>query len=288
MTYMSPTSADSDGQQNPEVSAACCPPSYRPPANCCCPGPQGPQGPQGCPGPQGPRGAVGPQGPKGEPGTMGPVGPIGPQGIMGPTGPTGATGATGAGVAGPTGATGSTGPTGPTGATGATGAGIAGPTGATGSTGPTGPTGATGVLPYPTSGNLYSITAQTLAPTGYYTPVSLTISTPYYINLESDGYTVTVQKQGLYYITYSITPSTGANANANVAVLLPNGGSVPTALLISNRPMLTNNTSVTAGFIATLAAGEQIFLGVWSNETVTLPGNAKRWANATLSIVQVG
>ena len=276
MTYMSPTSADSDGQQNPEVSAACCPPSYRPPANCCCPGPQGPQGPQGCPGPQGPRGAVGPQGPKGEPGTIGPVGPIGPQGIMGPTGPTGATGATGAGVAGPTGATGSTGPTGPTGATGATGAGV------------TGPTGATGALPYPTSGNLYSITAQTLAPTGYYTPVSLTLSTPYYINLESDGYTVTVQKQGLYYITYSITPSTGANANANVAVLLPNGGSVPTALLISNRPMLTNNTSVTAGFIATLAAGEQIFLGVWSNETVTLPGNAKRWANATLSIVQVG
>ena len=262
MTYMSPTSADSDGQQNPEVSAACCPPSYRPPANCCCPGPHGPQGPQGCPGPQGPRGAVGPQGPKGEPGTIGPVGPIGPQGIMGPTGPTGATGATGAGVAGPT--------------------------GATGSTGPTGPTGATGALPYPTSGNLYSITAQTLAPTGYYTPVSLTLSTPYYINLESDGYTVTVQKQGLYYITYSITPSTGANANANVAVLLPNGGSVPTALLISNRPMLTNNTSVTAGFIATLAAGEQIFLGVWSNETVTLPGNAKRWANATLSIVQVG
>lgn len=163
-----------------------------------------------------------------------------------------------------------------------------GVTGPTGATGVTGPTGATGALPYPTSGNLYSIVSQTMEPSGYYTPVPLTISTPYYINLEDDGYTVTVQKQGLYLITYSITPSTGANANANVALLLPKGGSVPTAFLLSNRPMTMNNVTVTSSFVASLSAGEQLFLGVWSTETVTIAENAKRWVNAMLSIVQVG
>lgn len=215
---------------------------------------------------------------------MGATGPTGAAGVTGPIGPTGAAGADG--LTGPTGAAGPAGATGATGPIGATGpVGVTGPTGATGATGPTG---ATGTLPYPTSGNLYSIVAQTLEPTGYYTPVPLTISTPYYIKLESDGYTITVQKQGLYFITYSITPSAGANANANVALLLPNGGSVPTAFLLSSRPMTTNNTSVTASFVASLPAGEQLFLGVWSSEAVTLPYNSKRWANATVSIVQVG
>lgn len=99
---------------------------------------------------------------------------------------------------------------------------------------------------------------------------------------------MTVQKQGLYFITYSIIPSAGANANANVALLLPKGGSVPPALLLSNRPMTMNNVEVTSAFVATLAAGEQLFLGVYSSETVILSENAKRWANALLSIVQVG
>ena len=262
-------------------------------------GPTGSTGPAGPTGPTGSTGTVGPTGPTGSTGAVGPTGPTGSTGAVGPTGPTGSTGVTGptgptgsTGAVGPTGPTGSTGVTGPTGSTGVTGptgpTGITGPTGPTGVTGPTGPTGPTGTLPYPTSGNLYSIISQTIAPTGYYVPVPLTISTPYYINLESDGYTITVQKQGLYFITYSITPSTGANTNASVALLLPKGGSVPTALLPSHRPMLTNNTSVTAGFVASFTAGEQLFLGVWSTETVTLPYNAKRWANAILSIVQVG
>lgn len=247
-------------------------------------GATGAAGLTGVTGPTGPTGAIGTAGPTGPTGVTGATGPTGLSGITGPTGPTGATGLSGA--VGPTGATGLSGATGPTGATGAIG--TAGPTGPTGVTGATGPTGPTGTLPYPTSSNFYSIISQTIEPTGYYVPVPLTISTPYYINLESDGYTITVQKQGLYFITYSITPSTGANANASVALLLPNGGSVPTALLLSHRPMLTNNTSVTAGFVATLTAGEQLFLGVWSAETVTLPYNTTRWANATLSIVQVG
>lgn len=172
------------------------------------------------------------------------------------------------------------------GATGATGPAGIGITGATGVTGPTGPTGATGALPYPTSADFYSIIAQTLAPTGIgrFTPVPLTISTPYYINLEDDGYTITIQKQGLFLITYSITPSAGANANASVALGQTRGG----ILLLSHRPMIANNTSVTGSFVATLGAGEQLYLGVSSTETVTLPGNAKRWANATLSITQVG
>lgn len=149
---------------------------------------------------------TGATGPAGE---AGPVGATGPAGITGPVGATGVTGPAGAtGVTGPAGATGVTGPTGVTGVTGATGPiGITGPTGATGVTGPTGPT---GKLPYPTSGSLYSNTAQSLPPSQNYTPVSFTLVTPYYVRLEEDGYTFTVQNQGLYYINYSITPATGA------------------------------------------------------------------------------
>lgn len=137
-------------------------------------------------------------------------------------------------------------------------------------------------------GNFYSIVSQTLEPGTYYTPVPLSLSTRYYASLESDGYTMTIQKQGVFLITYSITPSAVANANASVALLDPNGGSMPTVLMLSHRPMITNNNNVTAGFIASLPEGQQLFLGVWSNETVTLPENAKRWANVTISIVQVG
>lgn len=217
----------------------------------------------------------------------GPTGPTGSTGAPGVTGSTGPSGATG--VTGPTGSTGATGVTGPTGSTGATGStGPAGVTGATGSRGPTGPTGPTGTLPYPTSGSLYSTTAQTLTPTGNYAPVSFELVTPYYVSLAEDGYTVTVQNQGLYYINYSITPATGANANANVALLLPRGGSTPTAQLLSTRPMTTNNTNLSAGFMATLAAGEQLFLGVRSSETVTLAASPSLITNATLTIYQVG
>lgn len=196
-------------------------------------------------------------------------------GAQGATGPTGADGATGV--------TGPTGPVGPAGVTGATG--VTGPTGPKGATGPTGPTGS---RPYPTSGSLYSNTAQTLAPSQNYTPVPLTLVTPYYVNLEEDGYTVTVQRQGLYYINYSITPATGANTNSEIALALPKGGSVPTALLLSIRPMTANNVNVSAGCMATLAAGEQIFLGVRSTETVTLAASSTRVPNATLTIFQVG
>lgn len=223
-------------------------------------------------------------------GPMGPMGPTGSTGLSGATGATGVTGPTGAtGITGPTGVTGVTGVTGSTGVTGPTGTtGITGPTGATGVTGPTGPTGATGELPYPTFGNFYSIVSQTMAPGQYYTPVPVSISTRYYANLESDGYTMTIQKKGLFLVTYSITPSAGANANASVALLDPNGGSVPTILLLSHRPMMTNNTTVTAEFVASFPEGQQLFLGVWSNEAVTVSENAKRWANVLISIVQVG
>lgn len=214
----------------------------------------------------------GEEGPAGIAGEMGPVGPAGPAGETGRSGPTGPAGETGpAGIMGPTGATGRTGET--------------GPTGPAGVTGPTGPTGA---LPYPTSGSLYSNTAQTLAPSQNYTPVPLTLVTPYYVKLEDDGYTITVQKQALYYINYSITPATGANSNSEVALALPRGGSVPTALLLSIRPMTANNVNISAGCMATLAAGEQIFLGVRSAETVTLAARPTRVPNATLTIFQVG
>lgn len=293
-------------------------------SHCCRRGPTGPMGPRGCPGPQGVPGCQGIPGTTGPTGATGrgvvirstttvspdepasvidigneslaildfsiPRGATGATGATGSTGAAGATGSTGAtgitGPAGPAGSSGATGNTGPTGATGATGA--TGSRGATGPTGSTGPTGPTGTLPYPTSGSLYSTTAQTLAPTENYAPVSFKLVTPYYVSLAEDGYTVTVQNQGLYYINYSITPATGANANANVALLLPRGGSTPTAQLLSTRPMTANNTNISAGFMATLAAGEQLFLGVRSTETVTLAASPSLVTNATLTIYQVG
>ena len=107
------------------------------------------------------------------------------------------------------------------------------------------------------------------------------------MSLGEDGYTVTVRDQGLYYINYSVTPSTGANASASVAVLLPRGSTTPSAQLLSTRSMTQNNANVSAGFMATLAAGEQLFLGIWSSETVTLAKSTKLVTNATLTIYQV-
>lgn len=319
MEFNSSSQAQNHLQERGNCGCNCC---QEP---CCCPnrGPTGPTGPRGCPGPQGPQGlpgfpgpmgpagldgatgatglagstgatgVTGPSGPTGAPGVTGATGPTGASGVTGPTGAPGVTGATG--PSGPTGAPGVTGATGPTGVTGATGpAGPIGPTGATGVTGPTGPTGRTGptgptgTMPYPTSGSLYSNTAQTLAPSQNYTPVPLTLVTPYYVNLEDDGYTLTVQKQGFYHINYSITPATGANTNSEVAIALPKGGSAPSALLLSVRPMTANNVNVSAGCMASLAAGEQIFLGVRSTETVTLAASPSRVPNATLLIFQVG
>lgn len=271
MEFNSSSQAQNHLQERGNCGCNCC---QEP---CCCPnrGPTGPTGPRGCPGPQGPQGL---------PGFPGPMGPAGFDGATGATGPAGSTGATGVtGPSGPTGAPGVTGATGPTGAPGVTGA--TGPTGPTGRTGPTGPT---GTMPYPTSGSLYSNTAQTLAPSQNYTPVPLTLVTPYYVNLEDDGYTLTVQKQGFYHINYSITPATGANTNSEVAIALPKGGSAPSALLLSVRPMTANNVNVSAGCMASLAAGEQIFLGVRSTETVTLAASPSRVPNATLLIFQVG
>lgn len=237
--------------------------------------PRGATGPAGNTGSQGPVGVTGATGPQGERGDQGPKGDQGPEGPRGPQGPQGQPGDIG--PTGPQGVTGATGITGPT-----------GPTGATGVTGPTGPKGATGTLPYPTSGSLYSNTAQSLEPNQNYTPIPFTLVVPYYVSLGEDGYTVTVQNQGLYYINYSITPATGANANASVALMLPRGGSVPTAQLLSIRPMTENNINLSAGFMATLAAGEQLYLGVSSTETVTLAASPRRIPNATLTIFQVG
>lgn len=280
MEFNSSSQAQNHLQERGNCGCNCC---QEP---CCCPnrGPTGPTGPRGCPGPQGPQGLPGfpgPMGPAGFDGATGATGPAGSTGATGATGPSGSTGAPGA--TGPTGVTGATGPAGPTGPTGATG--VTGPTGPTGRTGPTGPT---GTMPYPTSGSLYSNTAQTLAPSQNYTPVPLTLVTPYYVNLEDDGYTLTVQKQGFYHINYSITPATGANTNSEVAIALPKGGSAPSALLLSVRPMTANNVNVSAGCMASLAAGEQIFLGVRSTETVTLAASPSRVPNATLLIFQVG
>lgn len=213
--------------------------------------------------PTSPAGLVGSPGASGSAGAAGATGPAGP---AGPTGPTGANGVAGA-----------IGPTGPTGAHGATGA-----------TGATGPIGPTVVLPYPASASLAGITAQTLAPNGHYTPVHLTLYTPYDVKLEDDGYTITLLRDGLYLVSYAVIPSAGANEDASAALLLPKGGKVPPVLLLSNRPMAANEVCVSASFVAPFTSGEQLFLGINSSETVLLSAHAKHAANATLCIVQVG
>ena len=279
-----------------ECCNECCEPVG---CECCCRGPRGPrgfrgfagedgmEGPIGATGPNGntgPAGATGPTGNPGPTGVPGSTGPTGPAGVTGVTGSTGLPGITGAtGVTGATGATGSIGLTGPTGPTGATGV-----TGPTGITGPTGPTGATGVIPYPAYGTFNSRTAQTLTPTNTYVPVQLIRDGYYQIQMESDGTTITVLERGVYVISYTIIVSSGAAASANVGILNPKGGSIPTLYLSSNRPLNYNNTFVTASFVGPLAAGDQLALGVYSPLTVELVYNNRYSANASVTVFRIG
>lgn len=219
-----------------------------------------------CRGPRGFRGFTG------EPGATGPVGPTGPIGITGATGPMG--------INGVTGATGPAGPMGPTGMTGATG-----PAGVTGATGPTGPTGS---RPYPVYGTFNSRTAQTLTPTGTYVPVQLIRDGYYQTRLEDDGTTITILEKGVYVVSYVINVSSGANASANVGILNPKGGSLPTLYLSSNRPLNYNNTDVSGSFTGPLSAGDQLALGVYSSQTVELSYNNRYSANASVMVFQIG
>lgn len=257
---------------------------------CCCRGPRGPRGFRGF---AGEPGATGPMGMTGPAGVTGPMGPTGPMGITGATGPAGEPGATGpmgisgvTGPIGPTGVTGATGPAGPTGATGPTG--MTGPTGPAGVTGVTGPTGPTGVRPYPVYGTFNSRTAQTLTPTGTYVPVQLIRDGYYQTRLEDDGTTITILEKGVYVVSYVINVSSGANASANVGILNPKGGSLPTLYLSSNRPLNYNNTDVSGSFTGPLSAGDQLALGVYSSQTVELSYNNRYSANASVMVFQIG
>lgn len=226
----------------------------------------------------------GPRGPRGFRGFAGEPGATGPMGITGPTGPTGITGATGpAGVTGATGPMGITGVTGPIGATGVTGA--TGPAGVTGATGVTGPT---GIRPYPVYGTFNSRTAQSLSPTGTYVPVQLIRDGYYQTKLEDDGTTITILEKGVYVVSYVINVSSGANASANVGILNPKGGSLPTLYLSSNRPLNYNNTDVSGSFTGPLSAGDQLALGVYSSQTVELSYNNRYSANASVMVFQIG
>lgn len=194
------------------------------------------------------------------------------------TGPTGATGPIG--PQGPQGQQGYHGPTGPTGER--------GPMGYPGNTGPTGPTGATGVMPYPAYGTFNSRSAQILTPTGTYVPVQLIRDGYYQTRLESDGSTITVLEKGVYLISYTITVSSGAAATANVGILNPKGGSLPTLYLASNRPLNVNDSLVSGSFTAPLVAGDQLALGVYSPQTVELVYNGRYSANASVMVCQIG
>lgn len=224
---------------------------------CCCRGPRGPRGFRGATGSTGPVGPTGMMGPAGSTGSTGPMGPMGPIGLTGAMGPAGSTG--------PTGATGMTGPTGPTGAT-----------------------GPTGIRPYPVYGTFNSRTAQSLTPTGTYVPVQLIRDGYYQTRLEDDGTTITILEKGVYVVSYTINVSSGANASANVGILNPKGGSLPTLYLSSNRPLNYNNTDISGGFTGPLSAGDQLALGVYSSQTVDLVYNNRYSANASVMVFQIG
>lgn len=202
----------------------------------------------------------GPRGPRGFRGFAGEPGATGPMGITGPTGPTGMSGATG-------------------------------PAGATGPIGPTGMRGATvptGIRPYPVYGTFNSRTAQSLSPTGTYVPVQLIRDGYYQTKLEDDGTTITILEKGVYVVSYVINVSSGANASANVGILNPKGGSLPTLYLSSNRPLNYNNTDVSGSFTGPLSAGDQLALGVYSSQTVELSYNNRYSANASVMVFQIG
>lgn len=202
----------------------------------------------------------GPRGPRGFRGFAGEPGVTGPMGITGPTGPTGMSGATG-------------------------------PAGATGPIGPTGMRGATvptGIRPYPVYGTFNSRTAQSLSPTGTYVPIQLIRDGYYQTKLEDDGTTITILEKGVYVVSYVINVSSGANASANVGILNPKGGSLPTLYLSSNRPLNYNNTDVSGSFTGPLSAGDQLALGVYSSQTVELSYNNRYSANASVMVFQIG
>ena len=107
------------------------------------------------------------------------------------------------------------------------------------------------------------------------------------MRLESDGHTVTLLRTGFYAVIYSITPINGANTNAGVGVLLQNGA-VPSAITGSVKPMLINYACVSGSFLYPFTEGEQIFLGVYSPETVLLPVSPLQACNASMAIFQIG
>lgn len=108
------------------------------------------------------------------------------------------------------------------------------------------------------------------------------------MQMESDGTTITVLERGVYVISYTIIVSSGAAASANVGILNPKGGSIPTLYLSSNRPLNYNNTFVTASFVGPLAAGDQLALGVYSLLTVELVYNNRYSANASVTVFRIG
>lgn len=144
------------------------------------------------------------------------------------------------------------------------------------------------VQPTPAFGNFASTSAQFLTPSVNYTPVTLSAISSSGVTLEDDNYTVTVQRSGLYQISYSVTPASGANANASAAVLLPGNGNPPPTLPLSVRPLTVNGSAATATFLANLTAGERLFLGIRSTENVILNASPSGAPNATLTLLQVG
>ena len=259
----------------------CCPPPC--PAPCPIPGPAGPTGPTGPQGPIGPYGAgdrifirTTRTGEPGDPASVTDVtgSPTHVLDFVIPRGVTGATGATGpAGAAGVTGATGATGPAGAAGVTGATGA--------------TGPTGAAVVLT-PSFGNFFSNSAQTIPASESFEPVALMQDYAQDIELEPDGHTITILRDGIFEVHYGVTPASGTAQGSFAAIVEPQAGSPPPAVKVSARALSGDNQQVSGFFVTSYAKGSTIYLGVQSPSEITLAADSLSLAvNAYLNIVSL-
>lgn len=140
------------------------------------------------------------------------------------------------------------------------------------------------VLPNNTSSNafatLYSTTEQSFNIATGYGNVNLTSSNIDNITFDDEANTLTILEPGVYQITYSITPSEGAN-NGNVAILrntIPVAGSIKRVVL--------NDATITSTVDITLNENDVISLGViTTNGTIELTTNPI--TNATFTVTKI-
>ncbi len=157
--------------------------------------------------------------------------------------------------------------------------------------GPTGATGPAGTAenPVPGFGNFYSNTAQTIFSGATYGPINLSADYANVAHVSEDGFSLVIDREGLYLVGFGIIPQSGAGNGASLAVIQPALGSPPPAISASIRPVITNMSETGGQFLAYFNACDSIYLGVRSDTPVTLfAGTGDTAVNAYLSMAYLG